>query len=153
MKPKKILIIDDDLLNIINISQILLRGGYQICHESDQGRALQAVRETSPDLVICKLRFGDQTAQALLQEVRGSSRLRTIPFLFLAERLQYSAGPDILGPKQLLTRPFSREQLLNAVQDQINQTSKTATRRPKGMTLSSTIEPFLERTQARGRAH
>ena len=153
MKPKKILIIDDDLLNIINITQILLRSGYQICHESNHGRALQAVRQTSPDLVIFKLRFGDQAAQTLVQEVRRSTHSRTTLFLFLAERLQYSAAPDILGPKQLLTRPFSEEQLLIAVQDQFNQQARTATRRTKGLSLDPTIADFPVRAQARGRAH
>ena len=153
MRPKKILIVDDDLLNIINITQILLRSGYQICHESNQGRALQAVQETSPDLVICKLSFGDEGAQTLVQEVRRSSRFRTPLFLFLAERTQYSAAPDILGPKQLLTKPFSQEQLLIAVQDQFNQQARSATRRTKGLSLDPSITPFPVRAQARGRSH
>jgi CheY-like chemotaxis protein len=120
MDPKKILIIDDDLLDIETISQSLLRGGYQTRHATDHKRALQTIKEELPDLIICSLDVRKLNARRLVQEVRQSPRLRSTPFLFIGNSQQSAeAAPDILGPKQRLTRPFTPEQLAIAVQDHL----------------------------------
>jgi PleD family two-component response regulator len=120
MDPIKILIIDDDLLDFATISQTLLRSGYQTRHAADQKRALKTIREESPDMIICSLDVRNLNARRLVQEVRQSPHLRSTPFLFIgSSRQSAEAAPDILGPKQRLSRPFTREQLTIAVQDHL----------------------------------
>jgi CheY-like chemotaxis protein len=118
--PKRILIVDDDLLSIASISQTLLRGGYQTIHATNRRGALRAILHDRPDLVICNLDGRKFNARQLLQSVKQDRESRGIPFLFLVEsHLHPNPAPEILGPKQYLKKPFTREQLTSAIRDHL----------------------------------
>jgi len=120
-KPqKKILVVDEDLSTIANISQTLLRGGYVISHATDQQTALKVIKDERPDLIICNLDGQKFNARQLVSIVRQARALRSIPFLFVIESEQTPGqAPEILGPRQYLKRPFTREQLASAVQEHL----------------------------------
>lgn len=118
---KIILVVDEDLLSIANIYQTLLRGGYVITHATDHDAALKAIKLEKPDLIICNLHGRNLDAHQLVNTVQQMRPLRTIPFLFVVESHRNSAqAPEILGPKQYLKKPFTREQLASAVQENLN---------------------------------
>jgi CheY-like chemotaxis protein len=117
---KKILVVDEDLLSIAHISQTLLRGGYVLSHATDQQTALKAIKDGKPDLVICNLDGQKLDSRQLMNTVQRIRAFRTIPFLFVVDsRRDPAQTPDILGPKQYLKRPFTREQLASAVQERL----------------------------------
>ena len=114
---RKILVVDGDLLSIAHISQALLGDGYVLSHSTDLKTALQAVRNERPDLIICNLDGQHPDSCELASEVQQSEGFRAIPFLFLVGSPRDPApAPEILGPKQYLSKPFTREQLTSAVQ-------------------------------------
>lgn len=119
--PKKILIVDEDILNIVDLSRVLLRFGYVLSHATDQARAIQAVTQEKPDLIICPS-IGKKLDT--LQFVNSLQKLpwsRNIPFVFLIESGESSdQAPQILGPKQYLAKPFTSEELASAVQEQLS---------------------------------
>jgi len=120
MDSKKIVIIDDDLVDIASISQSLGSGGYRTRQAADQRQAIKTIREEQPDLIICSLDVKKLNARRLVQIVRQSPRLRSTPFLFIGgPQSSAEPAPEILGPKQLLIKPFTREQLTTAVQDHL----------------------------------
>lgn len=119
---KKILVVDSDLLSIVHISLTLLTGGYVISHATDYQTALKAVKKEKPDLIICTIGGSDLDSHRLVNTVHGERAFRTIPFLFVVESGQESdQAPEILGPKQYLTKPFTREQLAAAVQQHLGE--------------------------------
>lgn len=118
---KKILVVDEDLLSIASISLTLLRGGYVISHATDHQTALKAIKDERPDLIICNLDGRKFDAHQLVNTVHQARAYRTIPFLFVVESQRDPAqAPEILGPKQHLTKPFTREQLASAVQERLD---------------------------------
>ena len=119
-KPKRILIVDDDLLSIANISQTLLRGGFQTIHATNRRGAIKSIRLDQPDLVIFNLDGRKFDAHQLLQSVKQEREVRGLPFLFLVESHRLpDPAPEILGPKQYLKKPFTREELTSAVHDHL----------------------------------
>ncbi len=115
---KKILVVDEDLLSNAMISQILLRGGYVISHATDHRTALKVIGNERPDLIICNLDGRNLDTHELVSTVQKAKESRAIPFLFLvASQRDQARAPDILGPKQYLAKPFTREQLTTAVQE------------------------------------
>jgi CheY-like chemotaxis protein len=117
---KRILVVDEDLLNIAHISQTLLRGGYEISHATDHETALTAIKDERPDLIICNLDGQHLDSHQLVNRVHQAKAFRTIPFLFVVDSQRNpDQAPDILGPKQYLKRPFTREQLASAVQEHL----------------------------------
>jgi CheY-like chemotaxis protein len=118
---KRILVVDEDLLSIANISQTLLRGGFVISHATDHQTALKVIRDEKPDLIICNLDGRNLDSHQLVNTVQQSRAFRTIPFLFVVESQRDTArAPEILGPIQYLKKPFTREQLASAVQEHLS---------------------------------
>ena len=118
--PKKILIVDDDLANVAAITQILLRNGYDVLHEEDEQRVVRTAKKSRPDLIICNAESRKLDAFRMVKAVCQAPRMRGTPVLFLTESRELTwAGPDLLGPKQYLRKPFTREQLAIAVQENL----------------------------------
>ena len=123
MTPKKILIVDDDLRNIATISQILLENGYRVLHAEDKDRAAKVARNSRPDLIICNAECRALDSLELLKTMRQAQQMRGTSVLFLTnseELLEAALG--IVGPKQFLRKPDTREQLTIAVQENLKYT-------------------------------
>lgn len=120
MNPKKILIVDDDLVNVAAITQILLRNGYDVLYEEDEQRVVRTAKKSRPDLIICNAESRKLDAFRVVEAVRQAPEMRKTPVLFLTESRELTwAGPELLGPKQYLRKPFTREQLAIAVQENL----------------------------------
>jgi CheY-like chemotaxis protein len=118
--PKKILIVDDDLLSIATMAQTLLRNGYQVVHATDEDRALKASQKDKPDLIICNYEHKKLDVRQFVKSLQNVRPSQGIPLLLIAEsRESLDQEPGILGPKRHLTRPFTREQLTIAVQENL----------------------------------
>lgn len=120
VNPKKILIVDDDLVSFATISQILLQNGYGVLHAEDEEHALRAAKKSRPDLIICNAESRKLDVLQLVKAVWQAPQIRGTPVLFLTESPELTwAGPGLLGPKQYLRKPFTREQLAIAVQENL----------------------------------
>jgi PleD family two-component response regulator len=118
--PKKILIVDDDLLTIATMAQTLLRNGYQVMHATDEEKAFKSTKKEKPDLIICNAESKKLDVQQLLKSIKNVRSSQGLPFLMITESEELpNKGPGILGPKQHLNRPFTREQLTIAVQENL----------------------------------
>ena len=112
---------DEDLLSIASIFHTLLRGGYVLSHATNHQTALKAIKDERPDLIICNLDRRNLEAHRLVSTVQQTRAFRTIPFLLIVESKRDPAhAPEILGPKQYLTKPFTQEQLASAVQEHLD---------------------------------
>ena len=120
MTPKKILIVDDDLRNIATISQILLENGYRVLHAEDKDRAAKVARNSRPDLIICNAECRALDSLELLKTMRQAQQIRGISVLFLTDSEELlEAAPGVLSPKQYLRKPYTREQLTIAVEENL----------------------------------
>jgi PleD family two-component response regulator len=118
--PKKILIVDDDVMTIATMAQTLLRNGYQILHATDMERAFKKTKKDKPDLIICNSESKKLDVQQLLKSIRTVQSSKSIPLLLITESPHPpTKEPSILGPQQRLNRPFTREQLTIAVQENL----------------------------------
>ncbi len=120
MNPKKILIVDDDLLTAATLIQILLQNGYEVLHAEDKDRAARVALKSRPDMIICNAESKKVDALQFLKLVRQAPQTRKAAILFLTDRPEMLDGePGLLGPRQFLMKPFTREQLAIAVQENL----------------------------------
>jgi CheY-like chemotaxis protein len=104
--PKKILIVDDDLLNIATMAQTLLRNGYQVEHATDEDLAFKATKKIRPDLIICNYESKKLDVRQLLKSIQDARPLHGIPLLLITESIEsLNEEPGMLGPMQYLNRP------------------------------------------------
>lgn len=81
---KKILLIEDDL-PLLRMYQFAFRkAGYEILYAIDGEEGLRKIRETMPDLILLDLVLPKKSGFEVLAEVKGDSKLATIPVICLS---------------------------------------------------------------------
>ncbi|WP_017325155.1 PleD family two-component system response regulator [Synechococcus sp. PCC 7336] len=115
---QQILVIDDDSVIRLCLRKILLSRGYSVICAASGKEGLELARRLNPDLIICDIMMPGLNGYALLSELRQDSATKDMPFLFLSaksknDRLRMGIN---LGADNYLTKPFSREEVIAAVE-------------------------------------
>jgi two-component system OmpR family response regulator len=114
---KKLLVIDDESALRENIVEILELENY-ICQAAIDGEdGLKKVYEFRPDLILCDIKMPKQDGYWLLDQIKNDKSLAHIPFVFITAKVEtrdIRSGMD-LGADDYLTKPFTREELLNSI--------------------------------------
>jgi two-component system, sensor histidine kinase and response regulator len=113
----KILVIEDDTHVRNNIIELLNAEGYSSIGAKDGEEGARLAWETIPDLIICDILMPNMDGYAVLARLKKEPRTITIPFLYLSalqERRDMRKGMR-LGADDFITKPFTREELLDAV--------------------------------------
>lgn len=124
-----ILVIEDENSLRSNIAETLTYEGFQVI-EAGNGRAgIGVLDKVIPDLILCDVMMPEMDGYQVLEAVRSKAETELIPFIFitaLAERENVRSGMD-LGADDYLTKPFTREELLRAINARLKkkETSKT----------------------------
>ena len=114
---KKILVIEDEAAIRTNISLMLKGEGYTVSGAENGRRGVELAREFLPDLVLCDVMMPELDGFGVLDALRAEARFADLPFLFLTaldDRASMRRGMN-LGADDYLTKPFTRDDLLEAV--------------------------------------
>jgi signal transduction histidine kinase len=112
-----IIVIEDETLIRDNIVEILNFENYETLNAKDGRQGLDLIRQYMPDLIICDVMLPQMDGYELLAELRNDPITRMIPFIFLTaktDRVDIRRGMS-LGADDYITKPFTREELLDAV--------------------------------------
>lgn len=122
----KILVVEDEELTRNAISEILLSEGHMVDQVEDGIRALEAVGNKIPDLIVCDIEMPRLKGFEVLEELRKNPETASIPFIFLTGRIDTTALVTAmeLDVNDFLTKPFSAEELIVAVNVQLNKLLK-----------------------------
>ena len=114
---KKILIIDDDTAVMTLTTKTLQARGFQTLAAEDGVVGLRTAKAHLPDLIICDIQMPHLNGYETLAALRQDPTTAAIPFIFLsglADRRQIRQGMG-LGADDYLTKPFSVQELMTAV--------------------------------------
>src|SRR3954447_13482497 len=105
----KILIVEDNALNIKLFCDLLAAHGHQPQAVSDSRQALDAAHEFSPDLVITDIQLPHVTGFDLIRMMRADDRLSDVPIMAVTA---YSATGDeerirAAGAQAYVSKPIS----------------------------------------------
>ncbi len=118
---KKILVIEDEKQVLSNIVEILTSGGFfPLCAENGI-LGIELAKGNIPDLIICDIMMPHLDGYGVLAELRSNPPTSTIPFIFLtakADKTDLRQGMN-LGADDYLTKPFRRQELLEAVSSRL----------------------------------
>jgi len=115
-----LLIEDDDLLRE-EASEYLRFGGYEVVTAQDGIEGIEGVRQYMPDIIVCDVTMPRLDGYGVLLELRSSPDTLHIPFIFLTARVEKQ---DVrygmtIGADDYLTKPFSFEELTEAIEAQL----------------------------------
>ena len=146
-KENSILIVDDDVPNIMALTDILSRD-YTIFAAKDGRRAIKAAEERLPDLILLDVLMPDMDGYTVIAELKKSKKTQNIPVIFITG---LGSSEDekrglALGATDYISKPFSPEIVRLRVKNQltiINQ-MRTLDKRLKQQTLMTSVsQSFL----------
>jgi twitching motility two-component system response regulator PilG len=114
----KVLVIDDS--NTIRRSaEIFLRqGGYEVVLAEDGYDALSKVNDHAPELIFCDILMPRLDGYQTCAIIKRNARFKHVPVIMLSSKdgLFDKARGRMVGSQDYLTKPFTKEQLLRAVE-------------------------------------
>jgi CheY-like chemotaxis protein len=115
---KTILVVDDepDLLEIVHSH--LQESGHEVLTAPSGRAALEMVKKIKPSLIILDIAMPGMDGFEMLEILRGTRELGTIPVIMLTAQGQSKNifEAERLRAVDFVTKPFTRQQLLEAVQ-------------------------------------
>jgi twitching motility two-component system response regulator PilG len=119
----KVLVIDDS--NTIRRSaEIFLRqGGHEVVLAEDGFDALAKVNDHTPQLIFCDILMPRLDGYQTCAIIKRNPRFAHVPVIMLSSKdgLFDKARGRMVGSEEYLTKPFTKEQLLRAVEQFIGQ--------------------------------
>ena len=114
----KVLVIDDS--NTIRRSaEIFLRqGGHQVVLAEDGFDALSKVNDHDPELIFCDILMPRLDGYQTCAIIKRNPKFAHVPVIMLSSKdgLFDKARGRMVGSEEYLTKPFTKEQLLRAVE-------------------------------------
>ena len=108
---ERILIVDDNADLCFNLSNILKDEGYKPIAVGDGRKALKAVKNNSPDLVILDIRLPGMDGMKVLEEMRRIDKNMIIIMLTACSDIKDAVKAMKLGAFDYITKPFNNEEL------------------------------------------
>jgi len=111
--PKRILIVEDNELNMKLLHDILEAHGYAIITSREGGQGLALARETRPDLILMDLQLPDISGLDAVRQLKDDEATRDIPIVAVTafamvgdERKALMGGCDAYVAKPIALRDF-----------------------------------------------
>jgi DNA-binding response OmpR family regulator len=124
---QKILIIDDDHHILLMIKKMLERAGFEVDLASNGDEGLEIFKKLSFDLVITDIIMPEKEG---LETIREMKRMRSdLKIIAMSgggkvSSENYLNTAKIFGATKILTKPFTQNQMVSAVQELLGEPSK-----------------------------
>jgi CheY-like chemotaxis protein len=112
-----VLIVEDASFNVHAERITLESSGYRVINTEEGGSAILLAKLHHPDLIVLDLGLPDMNGRIVLESLKGEDETRGIPILICTadDREETRDECRRAGCTDLLLKPFSSEQLLDAV--------------------------------------
>lgn len=121
MLPSKILVVDDQPINVQLLKRKLEREGLDIRTAYSGKEALEQVEADTPDLILLDVMMPDMDGIEVCQHLQSSDRTRSIPVIFITARTSKEGKLEGLnvGAVDYITKPIDLDETLARVQTQL----------------------------------
>ncbi|MDX1992044.1 MAG: response regulator [bacterium] len=117
----RVLVIEDEQPVRDHIVEMLTISGYRAQGAFSGKVGIRLAKQIHPDVIVCDISMGDMDGYKVLEELRQDSSTAALPFIFItahADRQSMRKGME-LGADDYLTKPFSNEELVVAIQSRL----------------------------------
>jgi twitching motility two-component system response regulator PilG len=114
----KVLVIDDSNTIRRSAEIFLKQGGYQVLLAEDGFDALAKVNDHEPDLIFCDILMPRLDGYQTCAIIKRNNKFAGVPVIMLSSKdgLFDKARGRMVGSQDYLTKPFTKDQLLQAVE-------------------------------------
>jgi CheY-like chemotaxis protein len=111
---RKILIVDDIQADRDKLERIVAEAGHQALLAENGAVAVERAKRDHPDLILMDVNMPEIDGFAATRMLKADESTRNIPVIFVSGKNQKAdmAWGQMLGAKGYVTKPYSREQIL-----------------------------------------
>ena len=115
---RRILVVEDDLLNRMFYCEVLQREGYEVSEVSDGARVMAKARDFSPELVIMDINLPHVSGLELIERLKADRKLSDAPVLAITAYVGKAEERRIreAGASDSLAKPESMKTFVSAIQ-------------------------------------
>jgi len=125
---KKILVVEDEASIRLNLTLMLKGEGYELDSAENGSDGIEHAKRFEPDLIISDVMMPELDGFGLLDALRANPRFADTPFIFLTalnDKTSMRRGMN-LGADDFLNKPFTREELIDAVNSRLKKYENAA---------------------------
>ena len=117
VKPLKILVVDDSNTIRRSAEIFLKQGGYEVLLAEDGFDALAKINDYGPSLVFCDILMPRLDGYQTCAIIKRNAKFAGTPVVMLSSKdgVFDKARGRMVGSQEYLTKPFTKDQLLQAV--------------------------------------
>lgn len=114
---KKILVVDDDVMNLRMAEFILKKEDYEVCKVESGMECLLFLRDEPVDLVLLDIEMPIMSGLKTFEIIRENEEMQNIPVIFLTASVDSDNVMEAikLGAAGYVTKPFLPEELVKRV--------------------------------------
>jgi twitching motility two-component system response regulator PilG len=118
MAPKRVLVIDDSNTIRRSAEIFLKQGGHEVMLAEDGFDALAKVNDAEPDLIFCDILMPRLDGYQTCAIIKRNEKFSSTPIVMLSSKdgVFDKARGRMVGSQEYLTKPFTKDQLLQAVE-------------------------------------
>jgi twitching motility two-component system response regulator PilG len=115
----KVLVIDDSNTIRRSAEIFLKQGGHEVILAEDGFDALAKVNDCQPDLIFCDILMPRLDGYQACAIIKRNPKFADVPIVMLSSKdgVFDKARGRMVGAQDYLTKPFTKDQLLHAVQE------------------------------------
>lgn len=150
-KEAKLFIVEDDVDLLEMLSAYFKVQGYDVTSLTRGEMALEAIRDTMPDLVVLDIRLPKMSGYEIARNIRLTRRTENLPIIFLTEKREREdklIGLE-LGAVDYITKPFDIQELRLRIRNAIRRSRQSTllnpvTGLPEGLLVEEQLEKMLQ---------
>ncbi|HEY0662986.1 MAG TPA: response regulator [Thiobacillaceae bacterium] len=121
LKGLKVLVIDDSKTIRRTAETLLQKAGCEVITATDGFDALAKIADTNPDIIFVDIMMPRLDGYQTCALIKNNSNFKTTPVIMLSSKdgLFDKAKGRIVGSDQYLTKPFSKDELLGAIEQHV----------------------------------
>ena len=118
MASKRVLVIDDSNTIRRSAEIFLKQGGHEVMLAEDGFDALAKINDYQPDLVFCDILMPRLDGYQTCAIIKRNEKFSSTPIVMLSSKdgVFDKARGRMVGSQEYLTKPFTKDQLLQAVE-------------------------------------
>lgn len=130
-----VLVVEDDINLSLALVETLQSYGYATMSARHGLEALEQLRQSQPDVIVCDVNMPVMDGHTLLQQIRSDPELRLLPIIFLTARatIEDQRRAKSIGIEDYLSKPIDPKDLVAAIENALKRRRLIAEEIERGM--------------------
>lgn len=118
----KVMLVDDSVAIRRTAETLLKREGYTVFTADDGFEALSKIVDNHPDIIFLDIMMPRLDGYQTCTVIKNNHRFKSTPVIMLSSKdgVFDKARGKLVGSEQFLTKPFTREELLEAIYQHVH---------------------------------